>query len=307
MISVSTAWNALKHASGEELIRELTELGFGSFELSVKLSEAKLREIESILLQIEIASLHNFCPVPHGPAENGGGDFYFLSSPDPKERKLAVEASKKTIDWARRFGARAVVFHFGRVEMESQTGRRQLMDQIMKVRAAGHNDEADRLMSEELAVREEIKAPYLEAALQSARELVEAAKGEVQIGVENRYYYGEIPSIDEIALFMDEIPAQSGGYWHDFGHAWTSDFVGWAKHEDYLTRYGDRIIGLHIHDINGFKDHSSLTSGTIDFENLVPMIPKDVISVLEIHHATPEELVKSREIWKSLLSRNLAG
>lgn len=299
MITISTAWNATRHTSGEMIIRELQHLGFASFELSVKLTEAKLLEIESILLQIEVASLHNFCPVPHGSGENGGGDFYYLSSPDPAERKRAIDASAKTIDWAKRLGARAVVFHFGRVEMPDQFGR------IWPLRLAGQHAEADRLLAEDLALREERKAPFLEAALESARDLVEIAAGEVLIGVETRYHYTEIPSIDEIQDFMGVVGPGQGGYWHDFGHAEINDFVRAARHEDYFRRYGPRTVGMHIHDVDdNHQDHGSLTCGTIDFEKLLPMVPKDALAVLEIHHATGEQLVESRRIWQSLLAHN---
>jgi sugar phosphate isomerase/epimerase len=296
MITVSTAWNAWRHASGEEVIRELVGLGFGSFELSVKLTETELMEIDAISLGIEVHTLHNYCPVPHGSADDGGGDFYLLSSPDPKERTRAVDASKHTLDWAHRLGANAVVFHLGRVEMENN------YEHVLSLRESGQTVEAEAFLREDLALREELKAPYLEAALRSIEELARFTD-KVKIGVETRFHYHELPSLDEIALFLDVV-GEKGGYWHDFGHAWINDHIGVSKHEEYLSRYGSRAIGMHVHDVEGTRDHSSLTCGTIDFAKLLPMLPKTATSVLEIQHATPEELVKSREIWQNLLAHN---
>lgn len=307
MITVSTAWNAMKHASGEMVVQELIKLGFSSFELSVKLSEDMVEEIESILLQIEVATLHNYCPVPRGPRENGGGDFYLLSSPDEEERARAVEASTKTLDWAQRMGARAVVFHFGRVDMGLPAGEDSSFSKILQFRAADRQDEADNLLRQDLALREERKGPYLDAALRSMRELVDAAGGKVQIGVETRYHYYEIPSIDEIQLFLDEVQPKAGGYWHDFGHAYINDLVGAASHEDFLTRYGSRTIGMHVHDVKGIDDHGPLTHGTIDFARYLKLIPREALSVLEIHGGSAEELVESRNIWQKLLAGTRPG
>ncbi len=297
MITVSTAWNASRHASGEEAIRELMGLGFGSFELSVKHTEAELGEIDAISLDIEVRSLHNFCPVPHGPKEHGGGDFHLLSSPDSAERRRAVDASKRTLEWAERLGAQAVVFHLGRVEAVENN-----FDQIISLREQGRLGEAQLLISEDLDCREQEKGPYLEAALKSVEELASFTT-KVKIGVETRFHYFEIPSLDEIALFLDVV-GERGGYWHDFGHAWINDHIGVLKHEDYLTRYGSRTIGMHVHDVDGIRDHCSLTCGMIDFAKLLPMISKNAISVLEIHNATPEELVESWNIWQTLLAKN---
>ena len=38
------------------------------------------------------------------------------------------------------------------------------------------------------------------------------------------------------------------GYWHDAGHGAKLEYLGFFEHEDYLRRWGDRIVGMHIHD-----------------------------------------------------------
>jgi len=293
--AVSTAWNALRHESGKEVIQELQALGFSSFELNVHLTEGMLREIEEMLAEIEVVTLHNYCPVREGPRSEWHGDFYFLSSPDPTERRKAVDGTLQTVEWARRFRARAVVLHLGRVVMEHHH------QEILDLRLAGRHKEADDILRRDLEARESIKEPYLEAALTSLSELAREVGGDVLLGVETRVVYHEIPSFDEVALALEAIPPSAGGYWHDFGHAHILELIGAAKHDDFLAKYSDRLIGMHIHDAFRRQDHHALTQGTIDFRRLLPMVPKDAIDVLEIHpYASACDLAKSREIWNSL-------
>lgn len=300
MIAVSTAWNAFRCDSAAEIIGELQSLGFDAFELSVRFSEPMLREVES-MKSVKVSSLHNYCPVPEGPREQGSGDFYFLSSPNEVERKKAVDATLRTAEWAKRLGAKAMVIHVGRVDMPHHH------HDILEHRFSGQNHQAEELLTNDLIERDKIKAPFLDSALKSIAELVEKVAGDVLLGIETRLHYHEIPTFDEIAQFMDIIPPSAGGYWHDFGHAHMLDITGIAPHEEFLRRYGKRLIGMHIHDAKRDQDHGPLTIGTIDFKNLVKYIPADAISVLEIHsHASADELIRSREIWKSLLAGNKA-
>lgn len=294
-IAVSTAWNALRHKSAGEMIGELQRLGFGAFELNVHLNEDMLRDIEA--MDIEVSSLHNFCPVPDGVREHGSGDFYSLCSTDKVERQKAVDGTMRTIEWAEKLHAKAVVLHMGRPVAPHHH------DEICAMRLEGRNDEADKILMADLAARAKNIGPCLDAALKSVREIAEKTAGDVLLGIETRLIYNEIPNYDEMQLFMDLLSPQNGGYWHDFGHAHMQELVGVFSHWDWLSRYSDRLVGMHIHDSKGCQDHGPLTLGTLDFARFMPLIPKSAISVLEIHkHANAEQLAKSREIWEGLLS-----
>lgn len=298
-VAVSTAWNALRHQSAKEMISEFQSLGFGAFELNVHMDEKMLLEIEQMLPEIEISSLHNFCPAPDGVREHGGGDFFSLASTDPIERRNAVDGTLRTIEWAVRLRARAVVLHMGMPITPHHH------DQICTMRLEDRNDEADAILAADMVEWNKGIGPHLDAALKSISELAEKTDGAVLLGIETRLVYNEIPSYDEMQLFMEAIPPHVGGYWHDFGHAHMQELVRVAKHQEWLSRYSARLVGMHIHDSKGCQDHGPLTIGTIDFVGLMPFIPPTAISVLEIHkHSSAEELRQSRIIWEELLSRN---
>ena len=141
------------------------------------------------------------------------------------------------------------------------------------------------------------RKPYVESVITSLVELSSRAEAAgVKLGLETRCYYSEIPSIDEFQMIFKNVPSPALGYWHDTGHAHVMEFLGLAGQEDYLRKYGDRLIGMHIHDAVGGSDHQALGKGNIDFSKIVPYIKPDTEVVLEIHgQASGAELIRSRE------------
>lgn len=117
---------------------------------------------------------------------------------------------------------------------------------------------------------------------------------DLMLCVENRYYYREIPSITEIGEFIQEFSGcKNFGYWHDVGHAQVNDNLGLEKHSEFLKKYHQYIVGMHIHDIDGGQDHLVPGMGNFDFTVLKPYLKKNTIKVLEIHPPANAEQVKA--------------
>jgi sugar phosphate isomerase/epimerase len=292
MLAISTAWNGKKHESGRAVIKELLALGFQNFEINVHFSEAMLLEIEPLIHEdvIRISSLHNFCPVPPGTERTkGSGDIYKPSALNEEERKQAVEHTKRTLDWAARLGAGAIVAHWGEVDMPNP--QREWVKRLLQ---SDPNVQSE--IQHAWEERERLKQPYLEQTLRSLQEIGEYAHAlGIQVGVETRYYFHQFPSLEEVEMFLNVAP-DTYGYWHDNGHAQTQQFIGIARQSDYLARYGDRLMGAHLMDIiNGDRDHQAFGRGEFPIEQYASALTQAQWQVMEIHHATPEELIASRE------------
>lgn len=301
-ISLSTAWNAIAHDNGKEIIREVKDLGFKTVELSFNLTERIVRDIIRLSQekQISVSSLHNYCPIPEGLSRQEAlPDCYSLASLDPDERRKALRYAKISIDTASSLNAEAVVLHCGRVEIPDRT--RELC-------AFYHNDSALssqaalRLKDEMRREREEKISGHLDAALMSLEELADYARGlKVKLGIENRFYFREIPSFEETAKILERFQGAGVFYWHDTGHAQLWENLGFLKHRDYLERYQQHLLGWHLHDIKGTKDHLAPGSGDFDFSLLEPYMKKGAIKTLEAHYpAQAREIVRARELLEGL-------
>jgi len=288
MLSISTSWNSHRHTSGRDIIDEIKAAGFDTVELNFALTESAVEEILSQKDRglIMISSLHNMCPLPTEVApEHASPDYYCLSSPDKAERKRAVKAAERTLIYAKRLGAGAVVLHAGRIEMKDRTR------DLASLREEPGRFES--LRSEMVHQRLGLGKAYLENVVHSLEELVPFANGlGVAIGIENRYYYREIPVMEELEALFAHFKTGEIYYWHDVGHAEVFERLGLASHRELLKRFSGRLLGMHLHDIIGpITDHRAPGKGTFDFSIVKPYIRPETILVMEVHEpATAQDI-----------------
>lgn len=297
----STSWNASRLTRAREMFFEIKKLGFLDLELSFNLLAPMIGEIKELLWSsdFKVRSLHNFCPIPEGlKREEALPDYYSISSLDKEERDLAIRFTKRSIDTAGLLGAKVVILHCGRVEMQDQTRKLiSFYDQDMKD-TVGFRE----LKEDFLRERAAISQPFLDYALDSLADLNKYARGQaVYLGVENRFYYREIPNLEEIGIILDEFRSSNIFYWHDTGHAQVMENLGLAKHKDYLDLYGKAMIGTHLHNVVGCLDHQAPVTGQFDFSVLKPYLRKETFKVIEAHRqATASEIKKSKELLESI-------
>jgi sugar phosphate isomerase/epimerase len=300
-LALSTSWNAYRFREAAGLLFEINQLQFKAIELSFNLTGKLVEGLakEAGKLGIAIQSLHNYCPIPPGltPAQ-ALPDCYSLAAPDEAERYLAVKYTKATIDTAARLGAKAVVLHCGRVQINDST--RQLINFYNQ--GASEREDFIRLKEEMIAQRKSQSAFFLKQVITSLDELNSRAKQQgVMLGVETRFYHCEIPDIYEIGIILDKFPNSQIYYWHDTGHAQLMENLGFAKHKDFLERYGTKLIGVHLHDVCGCQDHLAPLTGQFDFTLLKPYLKKNTLKVIEAHYpASEQDLIKSREFIANL-------
>jgi len=295
--ALSTSWNASQCRDGRKLLFDIKEAGFKEIELSFNLTAQLVDEIGHLSREggIRIISLHNYCPVPDGINWQAAlPDYYALSSLDEDERRQAVKYTKITIDSAERLGARAVVLHCGRAGIADRTR------QLIELYKDGQRESAGfvELRSDIIREREVSSLAFLNNSLRSLEELnFYAKKRGILLGIENRFYYREIPSLEEIKIILDKFEGSQIYYWHDAGHAQLMENLGFARHTDFLETGKDRLIGMHLHDIIGCQDHIAPGEGNLDFSILKPYLKADTLKVIEAHQpAALQALVKAREL-----------
>jgi sugar phosphate isomerase/epimerase len=298
MISFSTCWNSGRHTAGDEMLREIKDLGFDLIELGHGIRISLMPGIQKMFEagEVRFSSLHNFCPLPV-EVMGASPDCYTFSAADPRERERAIKQTFQTIDFAERLGAPFVVLHCGKVPMKPIT------DPLIQLAKNGEmfSREYVRLKLNAVQQREAAAAAPLARAKDCLKRIAEyAATKKIRLGVEGRRGYEEIPSERELPALLDELNSPQLGYWHDMGHIQIKENLGFLNHAEWLEAIGSRALGCHMQDcIWPAQDHQPPFAGQVDLEKLVPLLPPNCLFVWELSpRKTADEIRRSVTAWK---------
>ncbi len=288
MIAVSTSWKSADAESVDGILGPIKDCGFEAVELEYRITEKIFREMLPSLRRGEpkVSSVHNFFPLPEGVArEQASGDLFSLSSPDREERERAVKHTLRTLENAHEVGARGVVLHLGKIDMDN--GFSQFRDAYERGATGGLTRSYLKELFEE---RKRKSRKHVEAALFSMDRLWRTAERlEIRLGMENRFYLNEVPSAEEIAVILEKFEGSPIGYWHDVGHAEVQERLYGISHEELLARFSTCLVGVHLHDVEGVRDHLAPGKGSVDFDMIKKHVSKDAIRVIELCPDVREE------------------
>jgi sugar phosphate isomerase/epimerase len=301
MYSLSTCWNSHRHRDGRALLREIRDLGFSHAELShgtrISLLPGILEAVDAG--EIQISSLHNFCPLPIG-VNYSAPNLYVFSDPRPRDRELAEKHTRKTLNLATRVKAPAIVLHLGCIEMQHYTRR---LETLLHRGYRGHPGYVRRCLRVHRR-REALKAPYVQRVNDLLKKLLpEAEVRGLKLGFENREALEELPLDSDFPALLKEFSSPAIGYWHDTGHAQIKENLGFLHHRYHLETLCDRLVGFHIHDVKfPGQDHCAPGTGTVDFAALKPLVKPEHIKVFELSPSLSAEEITAgvahvKAIW----------
>ena len=120
------------------------------------------------------------------------------------------------------------------------------------------------------------------------------------LALENRYRYYDLPLPDELEQMLAIMGGNIFGFQYDIGHATALDALDLVDHQEWLTRFGSRIIGVHIHDVDELDDHQAPGMGKVDFRAIAPYLPENCVKTLEISpNASLEQIAAGLEVLKN--------
>ncbi|HNV23626.1 MAG TPA: hypothetical protein PKH98_01930, partial [Candidatus Omnitrophota bacterium] len=99
-----------------------------------------------------------------------------------------------------------------------------------------------------------------------------------------------IPNFEEVDYFLNQFYKQGMFYWHDVGHAEINERLGIYSHKKILEKYQDKMIGVHLHGMDGRYDHKAPFMGDFDLGKYLQYFKAPVIKVVETHQSLPEEM-----------------
>ena len=286
-VSLSTMWGIGQFNTLADFFDAARGLGFTRFELNHAVNSALLGNVH--LNGYKITSVHEPCPADISTAALKEHN-WLLSAPDQENRQQGVAAVRRSIDLARELGAEVVIVHPGRVDIDPA-----LEMGLHKLYKAGQSNTPEYEQAKQRLVS--ARASQADANLQSVRrslvELAEyAARQGLRLGLENRYYYYEIPLPDELDMLLDLGYEDVLGYWHDVGHAQTLEHLGFFPHREWLNRFAQRIVGTHLHDVVGIRDHLAAGLGQIDWDMVARYLPAEALRTCEFQtFNSPQQVV----------------
>jgi sugar phosphate isomerase/epimerase len=288
MLSLSTMWAQQERFDDmHEFVRVTEALGYDAIEVSHSTPQGRFERLIDGA-GARLSSIH--APAPWVKVDGKGNSSLNLASLDEKERRLAIDFTKGSIDHAAANGAGYVVVHLGGVGstmFDSELKMRRLFDSGTR-----EGEEYESLRRETVERREQEAAPYFEMARETLAELVaHASARSVAVGLENRLHHHEIPLAHEAASLLADYGPEQAGYWHDVGHAEVQARLGYVDKRVWLDTNGARTIGSHLHDVDGIGDHRAPGHGDVEWDYIAEGLPANALRVFEINQRTPDDAV----------------
>ena len=281
------------------MLREIVDLGFRHVELShgVRLSLVPgiLRAVDEGL--VEVASVHNFCPLPVG-IMGAAPNLYEPSAASRRERILWLHNTLKTFDFAQRVNCDRVVLHSVRVRFLWRDPEPEF-NRAFDAAAGLPSDELATARTRGLNRLNRKKKGYVKRLKESYSLLAERAKERgVRLGVENREALGELPLDADMPGFLESLEEHEVfGYWHDAGHAQLKERMGLLEHGPFLEQLRPRLLGFHLHDVSeDNRDHQVPGSGVIDWSIIAGQVGEGDVVVMEMSpRLQPEQITEGRD------------
>ncbi|MEI2690566.1 MAG: TIM barrel protein [Anaerolineae bacterium] len=285
-LALSTMWMQHRFQRVADFAAAALALGFGGIEVSHIVTPAMLGNADPASLRIR--SVH--FPAPTVPSPFGLPAEALLSATDETQRGWAVAQGYASIDFALAAGASAVCLHLGETPathwLEWALAQRFLGGQRREpVYAAA--------LAEVMADRARAAGPALDAARRSLAELASyAAPRGVRLGIESRVQHWQIPTLAELSLLLAENDPAVVGFWYDCGHVQVLHNLGFHRHQDWLAAFAGRIVGVHLHDTAGLRDHLLPGLGELDFDGILAALPGQATLTCELDwYYRAEEIV----------------
>ena len=266
----------------------VADFGYDAIEVSHSTDETGLRTLLGDG-RPAVSSLH--APTPHRRLADGrvNGDAN-LASIEEAQRRVALDEHKRTIDYAADAGVRYVVVHLGGVgdrRSELETHLRSLYES--GVREGSAWIQAQSLLREWRATA---RPPYFEAAKRSLEALIEYAESRgVALGLESRLSYHEFPHPDEALELLAPYDNAVAGFWYDTGHCEVQARLGMIERSSWFPALTPRMLGCHLHDVDGILDHRAPGNGTLDWTHVAAALNPTALRVLEVNQNEPDDLI----------------
>jgi len=287
---------------------EARSLGFRSMELGHEVSPALMPGIYETheknnkrtkagkRPRLFFSGIYKYCPSPSVEVEDQCDAFEF-ASPNSHHRNEAIQLTKKSIDLIAELNGDYVVLPIGYAPIKNYTG--QLASMVSKGKLCSKSYAALKL--EMIREREKSVISHLDLVRQALDEIIPYAQEKgIRLGLESCADYEQVPNEGEIETLLAEHDTPTVGYWHNFGHIQMKDNLGLLDHRQWLEKMLPRLIGCSVHDVIWPAEDLSIPfHGDIDFDQLIPLLPRNIPLVWTMNPGNKSDDIRAALIkWK---------
>ena len=304
MLAISTIWNGHRHTDGEALFSELRTLGISDIEVGPGTKVCLFPGFRRVLKtgRARVISVENFTPRPLDPT-GLGLTHCELTSADPVLRQTALHWTKITIDYAAGLEAPFVVLHLGRPRMRAFTG--DLVDLVQRGQIHSRAYVTGKLTGIKNRARE--SGPWMDRARAALESLIpHATARKVRLAIASPGDYEAGPTERELLILLGDLGKDGTlGYWHDFSEIQTKANLGFLNHAQWLQEIRPHLFGCHVNDLRWPAETQGVPlSGMVDFEALMPLIPREVPLVWHVSpNCRAADLRQMLPVWEQRLVR----
>jgi sugar phosphate isomerase/epimerase len=292
MFSMSTSWANNRFETGDALVETFMEMNFDKAELNYNVTEKMVNEIFPYVDrgEFEITSVHH--PFPKNHTKEYGVDSVMLGFVEEDKRQTAVEVTKRSIDFADRLGAKAVVIHPSEVPMSVVKYDRKLKELYKEGKK--NSKEYKDLFNEIIELRDAGSHIHSTKTAESLHELCEyiGKKGyNIKLGLENRASIHQIPDFYEANYILSKTEDLPVYFWYDIGHGIMMEKLGVFNNMEEFKKIRHRTLGVHIHDVKLLQDHYAPLQISDYLKEFIPYFREIPIKVLEIMNFVDSDIV----------------
>jgi sugar phosphate isomerase/epimerase len=283
------------------MLEEILQLGLTHVELGYDLSLALVPGVKKFVEDgsILVDSVHAFCPVP-SYMPYGHPELFSLTATDRAARERAVIQIAETVHFASEVRAPTVVLHGGRIEMKNLTQRLiHIYKQEGPYSTRFEKTKAKLVIRRDRKIKKHLENLYM--GLESLIPTLESAR--IRLALECLPSWESIPSENEMMTIIEHFQCPWLAYWHDIGHGYTRQCLGFGSTQRWLERLQGNLAGFHVHDVQTpATDHIMPPEGDVDFSIFRPYAAMNIPAVLEPCPGFPAEGLATAmgilsEIW----------
>jgi len=292
MISFSTSWADGDISRLDDVLPHLDSIEVGS-----RGTAKFFKRIERLALDktIAVRSIHASAG-PHKELHDPSYTRNFASR-DSGKRRNDIDDVLRTAQWAEKIGAENIVLHAGVIADE--TLQSAFLEYRKRFILGEEETELSALKAEIIRMRSAHKM-HLDIVADGLERLCRSFP-DINFCFETRLHYHQIPTPDEAAHLFARISLPNLFYWHDIGHTYALDRLGFAGQSEWQSRFGESCGGIHVHDAETcLKDHLPPGRGSMDLARILGEFDAALPYTLEIHprHTTEEVISGITSIYE---------